>query len=155
MSQPHWACPHSRRMCPPSQRCSGSRLLLQEPSKAGPGLHAPPRSKPLRFRHLGSPQRRRLGLGLHFVPFPGPSSSGDQLFGERGHCDLSPPLSLLLSFLGVQLAHLVRWMLSVQNPKESWLAMKPACSLVDNASLGLQLPPSGSGCPCLPVTGGV
>ena len=26
------------------------------------------------------------------------------------------------------------------------LAMKPACSLVDNASLGLRLPPSGSGC---------
>ena len=23
-------------------------------------------------------------LGLHFVPFPGPSSSGDQVFGERG-----------------------------------------------------------------------
>ena len=27
-------------------------------SAAGPGLHAPPRSKPLRFRHSGSPQRR-------------------------------------------------------------------------------------------------
>ena len=26
------------------------------------------------------------------------------------------------------------------------LAKKPACSLVDNVSLGLQLPPSGSGC---------
>ena len=26
------------------------------------------------------------------------------------------------------------------------LAKKPACSLVDNASLGLQLPASGSGC---------
>ena len=25
-------------------------------------------------------------------------------------------------------------------------AKKPACSLVDNVSLGLQLPPSGSGC---------
>ena len=38
-----------------------SRLLPWEPSKAGPGLHAPPRSKPLRFRHSGSPQRHRLG----------------------------------------------------------------------------------------------
>ena len=28
---------------------SGSRLLHQEPSEAGPGLHAPPRSKPLRL----------------------------------------------------------------------------------------------------------
>ena len=98
---------------------SGSRLLRWEPSEAGPGLHAPPRSKPLRFRHLGSPQRRRLGLGLHFVPFPGPSSSGDQLFGERGHCDLSPPLSLLLSFLGAQPVHLLRQMWTVQNPKKS------------------------------------
>ena len=23
-----------------------------------------------------------------FVPFPGPGSSGDEVFGERGHCDL-------------------------------------------------------------------
>ena len=38
-----------------------------------------------------------------FVPFPGPSSSGDEVFGERGCCDLSPPQSLPLSFLGVQL----------------------------------------------------
>ena len=30
-------------------------------------------------------------LGLHFVPFPGPSSSGDEVFGERDCCDLSPP----------------------------------------------------------------
>ena len=29
-------------------------------SKAGPGLHALPRSKPLRFRFSGTPQRRRL-----------------------------------------------------------------------------------------------
>ena len=31
-----------------------------ELSKAGPGLHALPRSMPLRFRFLGIPQRRRL-----------------------------------------------------------------------------------------------
>ena len=30
-------------------------------------------------------------LGLRFVPFPGPSSSGDEVFGEHGCCDLSPP----------------------------------------------------------------
>ena len=36
-------------------------MLPREPSEAGPGLPAPPRSKPLRFRHSGSPQRRRLG----------------------------------------------------------------------------------------------
>ena len=58
--QPHWACPHSRCVYPPCPHCSGSRLLCQEPSKAGPGLHAPLRSKTLRFRHSGSPQKHRL-----------------------------------------------------------------------------------------------
>ena len=151
MSQPHWACPRSRCMCPPCPHCSGSRLLPREPSEAGPGLHAPPRSKLLRFRHLGSPQRCRLGWTC--VPFPGLSSSGDQVFGKHSHCNLSPPQSLPLCFLGVQPAHLLRWMLTIQNPKKSWLAMKPACSLVDDASLGPQLPPSSSGCPHLPVSG--
>ena len=37
----------------------------------------------------------------------------------------------------VQLAHLLRQMLTVQNPKKSQLAKKPACSLVDNVSQGL------------------
>ena len=53
------------------------------------------------------------------TPFPGPSSSGDLVFGERGCCDLSPPPSQLLGFLGVQLVHLLRRMMTVQNPKKS------------------------------------
>ena len=88
------------------------------------------------------------------MPFPDLSSSGDEVFGEHSNCDLSPQLSLLLGFLDVQPAHLLRWMSTVPNPEKSWLAMKPACSLVDNASLGPRLPPSGSGCPRLPVSGG-
>ena len=43
-----------------------------------------------------------------FCALPGPSISGDQVLGERGRCDLSPPQSLLLGFLGVRLAHLLR-----------------------------------------------
>ena len=58
-----------------------------------------------------------------------------------------PIPSLPLSFLGVQLARLFRLILTVQNPKKSWLATKPACSLVDDASLGPRLPPSSPGCP--------
>ena len=58
------------------------------------------------------------------------------MFGERGHCDILPLPALLLAFLGVQPVHLLRRMLTVQNPKKSWLAMKPACILVDDASLG-------------------
>ena len=48
---------------------SGSRLLHWEPSEASPGLDAPPRSKPLRLRHSGSPQRRRL-VGTVFCALP-------------------------------------------------------------------------------------
>ena len=54
---------------------SGSMLLHREPSEAGPRLHAPPWFKPLR---LGSQVALRGAdsLGLRFVPFPGPRSSG-------------------------------------------------------------------------------
>ena len=71
------------------------------------------------------------------------------MFGEHSRCDSLPFPSLLLSFLGVPLAPLLRRMMTVQNPKKSQLAKEPACSLVVNVSLGLRLPPSGpsySGC---------
>ena len=35
-------------------------------------------------------------LGLRFVPFPDPSSSGDEVFGTRDCCDLSPPRRLVI-----------------------------------------------------------
>ena len=95
---------------------SCSRLLHWESSEAGPGLHAPPRTKPLRFRHSGGPQRLTLG----WASILGPSQAQvAQAFGERGHRNLSPLLSLLLSFLGVPLAPLLRWTVTVQNPKKS------------------------------------
>ena len=131
MTRPHWVCPHSRRVCFPCLHCSGSRLLCRELSEAGPGLHASPRSKPLRFRHSGSPQRCTLGWACVLYPS---QVQAAEVFGERGHCDLSPPPSLPLGFLGVQLTYLLRRMSTVQNPKKFWLAMKPACSLVDDAS---------------------
>ena len=75
---------------------------------------------PLCFQ--GSPQTQ---LGLHFVPFPGLSSSGDEVFGEPSRCDLSPPPSLLLGFLGVQLVHLLR---DVDCPEpQEVLVSKEAC----------------------------
>ena len=61
VSRPHWVCPCSWRVCFPCQHCFVSRLLCRELSEAGPGLYALPRSKPLRFRYSGSPQRLRLG----------------------------------------------------------------------------------------------
>ena len=52
-----------------------------ELSKMGPGLHALPRSKPLRFRFSGTPQRHRLCWAC-IMPFAGLSSSGNQVLGE-------------------------------------------------------------------------
>ena len=43
-------------------------VALPEPSEAGPGLHAFLRSKPLRFRHSGSPQRHRLHWACFLCP---------------------------------------------------------------------------------------
>ena len=60
--------PRSRCVCPPCLHCLGSRLLCQELSEAGPGLCALPRSKPLRFRYSGTPQRRRLGWACVLCP---------------------------------------------------------------------------------------
>ena len=45
----------------------------------GPGLRALSRSKLLRFRFSTKAQTQ---LGLPFVPFPGLSSSGNQVLGE-------------------------------------------------------------------------
>ena len=68
--QPHWVRPHSQRVCFPSLHCSDSRLLRRKLSDAGPGLHALCRSKLLRFRFSGTPQRRRLVWACVLHPCP-------------------------------------------------------------------------------------
>ena len=49
-------------------------------SQVSPAFHALPRSKQLRF--LGTLQGHRPGWAVHFLPFPGLRSSGDQELGE-------------------------------------------------------------------------
>ena len=94
VSWPHWACPHSRHVRFPSLQFSGSRLLCRELSEAGPGLYALPRSKPLRFRYWGTPQRHRLGwaciLCLSQVR-AAPVTSLVSALSPGGQCVLSPP----------------------------------------------------------------
>ena len=89
-------------VCFPVYTAQAPGCSTGELSKAGPGLRALPRSKPLRFRFSGTPQRHRLGLC--FVPFPGLSSSGVQVLCERTTSGvpyvLSPPQSQSLGFLG-------------------------------------------------------
>ena len=114
----------------------------RELSKAGPGLHALLRSKPLRFRILGTPQRRRLGWACMLCPsqvqagqvtrclasalsldvvrlitFPVPATwfTGWQLV-----CHLRYATCL---FWGANLWLRPSWRMStVQNPRKSWLA---------------------------------
>ena len=57
---------------------------------AGPELRALPRSKPLRFRFSGPPQRRRLGWAC-VLCLPRPSSSGSQAHSLQVQRDFSPP----------------------------------------------------------------
>ena len=78
-------------------------LLCWELSDVGPGLHARPTSKPLRFMFLGTPQRRTL-FGLHFAPIPGPSNSGGQVLDTRSHPQLK-----VATYLLPRPSHLVFW----------------------------------------------
>ena len=74
---PPWGFPSSCVACAflvytaQAPGCSAGDL-----SKVGPEFCELPRFKLLRFRFSGSPQRHRQ-LGMSFVPFLGPSSSGD------------------------------------------------------------------------------
>ena len=136
VSWPHWVCPCSRRVCFPSLHCSGSRLLCRE----RPGLRALPRSKLLRFRFSTKAQTQ---LGLRFVPFPGLSSSGNQVLGEHalprwgGACYHLPGPSHLVSCVrsgsaisgvpcllwGADLwLRPSWWMSTVHDPRKTWLA---------------------------------
>ena len=64
----HTGLPHVTACVLSLSTLLGSRLLCQELSEAGPGLYALPRSKPPRFRYLGSPQRDRLGWAYILCP---------------------------------------------------------------------------------------
>ena len=73
-------------------------------SKVGPGLHTLPRSKPLRFRFSGTPQRHRLSWACVFCPSQVQAAQETRCLASvvspgRG-CILSPPWSQLLGFLG-------------------------------------------------------
>ena len=100
---------------PRSAHHSGSTLLCWEPSEPGPRLHEPAGSKPLR---LSTQVALRGGDSVGTVLCPSQVRVA-QVFGKHCRCDLSPFPSLLLSFLGVPLAPLVRQMVTVQNPQKS------------------------------------
>ena len=79
-----------------------------EVSKAGPGLHALPRSKPLRFRFrfLGTPQRHRLTWAYVLCPSQVLAAQVTRCLASAlspcGGYILLPSLSQPLGFLGMQ-----------------------------------------------------
>ena len=87
--------------------CSAGEL-----SKTGPGLCALSRSKPLRFRFSGIPQRRRLSWACVLCPSQVRAAHATSCLvsalSPGVWCSLSPPQSQPLSFLGVQWEHHLR-----------------------------------------------
>ena len=158
--------------CVQAPGCSAGEL-----SKAGPGLRALPRSKLLRFRFLGTPQRHRLGWACILCPSQVWAAQATRYLAialsPSGRCVLSPPHSQPLSFLGaLQGCHLscalcLLWgadfsqMSTIQDPRKTWLATGSLLTVWWRMpSLGLRfpltfrlpasLPPAGGGtCPQL------
>ena len=83
--------------------CSAGEL-----SKASPGLHALPRSKPLRFRFSGTPQRHRLSWACILCPSQVRAAQVTRCLvstlspGQGVECILWPSPSQLLHFLGMR-----------------------------------------------------
>ena len=80
---------------------SGSTLLrlqgaLQGTVQSGPCACALPRSKAAQIQILEYSTRAQTQFGMRFAPFPGPSSSGDQVLGE---CTVQGGLCILITFL--------------------------------------------------------
>ena len=162
MSGPYWVCPHSRMCAFPVYTAQAPGCSAGELSKAGPGLHALPRSKPLGFRFSGTPQRPRLSWACVLCPsqvwVAQVSRCLISTLSPGGWCILSPPWSQPLSFLGAtQECHLrcavcllwgadfwlqPSWQMStVQDPRKTWLAtgsLLTVCWMMP--SLGPRLP---------------
>ena len=129
-------CPRLRCVCFPCLQCLGSRLLCLELSEAGPGLYALPRSKPLRFRYLGSPQRRRLGWACVLCPSQVREAQETRCLvnahSQVGRCILSPPLSQSLGFLGAQREHHLRCAMCLLWGADLWLRPSQWMSTIQN-----------------------
>ena len=61
VSGPPWVCPTHGMCAVPVYTAQAPGCSAGDLSKAGHGLHALPRSKLLRFRFSGTPQRHKLG----------------------------------------------------------------------------------------------
>ena len=70
-------------VCFPGLHCSVSRVLCEGTVPKGPCISCTSQVSAAQVQVLGYSARAQTWLGMRFVPFPGPSSSGDQVLGER------------------------------------------------------------------------
>ena len=82
VSGPHWLCPCSRRGCFPGLHCSGSRVPCRETVSRGPWVACAAQVQAAGVRLRGYSTKAHALLGLHFVPAPSLSSSGDHVLGN-------------------------------------------------------------------------
>ena len=89
--------PAHGRVCFPGLHCSGSRFLCRGTVQSGPWVSFTSQVSAPQVQVLGYSTKAQTRLGLRFVSFPGPSSSGDQVLGKRTlpgwGCVLWPPPS--------------------------------------------------------------
>ena len=83
VSGPHWVCPCSQCVCFPGLHCSGSRLLCWGTVEGGPWVACPSQIYATQIQVLGYSTKAQIQLGLHSMPFPGLSNSGNQVLGEH------------------------------------------------------------------------
>ena len=139
----HTGLPRSWPVCFPVYTAQAPGCSAGGLSKAGPGSHALPRSKLLRFRFSGTPQRRRLNWARVLCPSQVGAAQVTRCLGSALSPVVwyvpSPPRSQPLGFLGAQrerrlsraLCLLWRldlwlrpswWVSNVQDPRKTWLA---------------------------------
>ena len=137
----HTGFAHAQGVCAfPVYTAQALGCSTGELSKAAPGLGVLPRSKPLRFRFSGSPQRQRLSWACTLCPSQVRAAQATRYVASAHSADewciLSPPPSQPFSFLGVQWERRLMcllwgadlwlqpswWMSTVQDPRKTWLA---------------------------------
>ena len=79
----HTGFAQSHGMCFLGLHCLGCRVLCGALSKAGPGVSCTSQVRATWVQVLRYSTRAQTLLGMRFVPFPGLSSSGDQVLEEH------------------------------------------------------------------------